>query len=90
MLRDIRIVFDADSSDKISSSELAEKLRAIETSPWGEWNHGRGLAPAGLGRQLRAFGIVPRNVRVGDKVAKGYLKDSFADTFSRYLRPSGA
>ena len=38
-----------------------------------------------MARLLKRFEIYTRDVREGLKVAKGYLREHFADAFSRYL-----
>jgi Protein of unknown function (DUF3631) len=82
LLADIREVFEA---DKMASAELIEKLKAIETSPWADWSKGKGLTVNGLSRLLKPFEIAPRTVRLEDKTAKGYLRESFVDAWDRYL-----
>ena len=38
-----------------------------------------------LSRLLHPYGILPKNIRVGNTVPKGYDVADFADAFSRYL-----
>jgi hypothetical protein len=94
LLTDIRQVFEDKDFDKLTSAELAEELAKIETSPWGEWNHGKPLTAARLAWLLRPFDIAPHNVRLREKVLKGYERKGFEDAWKRYLRlldtPSGA
>ena len=86
LLADIRSVFDAIGDDKITSANLIDKLKEIETSPWADWGKGKGLSVNGLSRLLKPFGISPRGtIRVDAKTAKGYLMESFGDAFGRYL-----
>jgi hypothetical protein len=86
LLADIRSVFDAIGDDKMSSADLINKLKEIETSPWADWSKGKGLTANGLSRLLKpTFGISPRNIRVEGNVPKGYLRESFADAWERYL-----
>jgi hypothetical protein len=85
LLSDIRAIFEPIPADKLTSVELLEKLKDIETSPWSDWGKGKGLTPNGLSRLLKPFGISPRTIRVEDKTPKGYLRESFEDAFSRYL-----
>jgi hypothetical protein len=89
LLIDIRIIFDTLADDKITSTDLLEKLKEIETSPWADWSKGKGLTPRGLSHLLKPFGVTPQNIRMEDRVPKGYLKDSFADAWERYLVPEG-
>jgi hypothetical protein len=85
LLGDIQAIFDSIGDDKISSADLLEKLKEIETSPWADWGKGKGLTVNGLSRLLKPFGVCPRTVRLEDRTAKGYLRESFIDSWERYL-----
>jgi hypothetical protein len=86
LLADIRSVFEAvPGTDKITSAELLEKLKEIETSPWADWGKGKGLTPNALSRLVKPFGIGPRTIRLEDRTPKGYLRESLEDAFGRYL-----
>jgi hypothetical protein len=86
LLTDIQQIFEAQNVDRLSSADLATNLAAIETSPWGEWSHGKPLSAAKLARLLRPYGVVPHSIRIGDKTPKGYEREDFLDSFRRYLR----
>ena len=86
LLSDIRQVFEACDTDKIQSTTLATALAAIETSPWGEWSHGKPITAPKLARLLRPFGVTPHTVRMGSETSKGYELVDFEDAFRRYLR----
>ena len=85
LLKDVRAIFDDIDDDKISSADLIEKLKQIETSPWCDWSKGKGLTVNGLSKLLKPFSIGPRTIRVDDRTAKGYLRDLFTDAWGRYL-----
>src|SRR5262249_24352010 len=42
-----------------------------------------------LARYLKPFGVQPKQLRVGDRTAKGYARADFEDAFSRYLSGLG-
>lgn len=102
LLADCRLVLDGkdhavpgadapspSSVERISSRELAERLGAMEQRPWAEW--GRGAKPITapqVARLLGRHGIVPRNIRDGKDVFKGYLAADFTDAWARYLPPA--
>jgi hypothetical protein len=65
--------------------ELLTRLAEVETSPWGDWQHGKPLNAVGLARLLKPFAIGPRTIRVDGATPKGYLRDSFLDAWGRYL-----
>lgn len=85
LLADVRTVFAAHSGDHIATAELIGHLAVIEQSPWGDFDHGRAISPHRLAALLRPFDVRPRQVRIGEKTLKGYLRESFTDAFSRYL-----
>jgi len=85
LLTDIRAIFAERGVDRLPSGELVEILVAIEGRPWAEWKAGKPLSQNGLARLLKRLAIVPENIRVGDKVPKGYLLERFAEAFGRYL-----
>lgn len=88
LLSDICLVFDTKGVDRIPSAELAAALAEIETSSWGEWSHGKPISAAKVARLLRPYGITPHNVRIGEKILKGYEEGNFTDAWKRYLRAS--
>ena len=82
LLRDIRTVFSAKGSGSIWSNNLANALRCMPDRPWAELR-GTGLTPNTLARRLEGFGILPRQVRIGDKNNRGYRAEQFTDAFER-------
>ena len=96
LLKDIRAVFGAEGTDckAIATSVLIDRLCELEESPWSTFYRGERINPRGLGRMLKAFGIVSANLKIGrdgetgkDTVAKGYKRESFSDAWMRYLPP---
>jgi 5S rRNA maturation endonuclease (ribonuclease M5) len=87
LLVDIRGIYQKRDVDRLPSTELATALAEIETSPWGEWGKaGKPLTAAKLACQLSRYKIVPHNIRITDKILKGYELEDFRDAFERYLR----
>jgi len=87
LLEDVRALFAEQETDRLFSSVLVPALNEIETSPWAEWNKGRGLTAPSLARLLHRYEIKPRSIRIGDETAKGYKLEQFADACARYLEP---
>jgi hypothetical protein len=85
LLGDIRVVFESNEAERLSSLDLVSGLVEVETSPWGDWKHGKPLNAVGLAHLLRPFGICPRTIRVDGNTPKGYLRDFFLDAWERYL-----
>jgi putative DNA primase/helicase len=90
LLADIKAEFAARNTDQLSSASLVAALVEIEGRPWAEYGKkGKPLTPNQLARALKPLGIAPENIRVGDKVPKGYLLARFEEAFARYLDEGG-
>ena len=85
MLKELREIFSQLEQDKISTSDLLTRINANEVRPWAGWNDGRGINAQGLARLLRPFRIQPKDIRLEDRVVKGYLRQSFQECWERYL-----
>jgi putative DNA primase/helicase len=84
LLWDLREVFAATQADRLSSADICEALAGLEDRPWPTLSHGKPITPHRLARMLTPYGIVPINIRVGDKVPKGYSLKGCRDAFTRY------
>lgn len=86
LLADIQYVFEQKHAFKISTVDLIQALVADEEKAWATYNRGKPLSPRQLAKQLAAYGIQPKTVRLtGKHTPKGYDADQFADAFARYL-----
>ncbi len=89
LLADLRFIFDKEGQDRLGSDGLSKRLRALEDRDWATWGSRRkqpGLEPRDLSKQLRRFSIKPGTVRFPDGgTAKGYKREDFEETWSRYL-----
>lgn len=85
LLADIQTVFEQKRTFKISTVDLIDALVADEEKAWATYNRGRPLTPRQLAKQLAAYGIQPKTVRMAHGTPKGYDAEQFADVFSRYL-----
>lgn len=85
LLTDIRSIFAARMTDRLSSEDIINALERMEDRPWPEWNKGRPLSKTQLARLLRRYAVRPTTIRVGDETPKGYLLKTFEDAFARYL-----
>jgi putative DNA primase/helicase len=89
LLGDIRHTFGEQTG--MSSAELVKVLVEIEGRPWAELGRTRKpLTQNRLAQMLRPLAITSENIRIGDKVLKGYLRERFSEAFERYLRQDGA
>lgn len=86
LLMDIQNIFSGVPMGWLSSNKLVEKLNEIETSPWSEWNRGFPMSVSALAKQLKFFGIAPKQTRedYDDRSRKYYVAD-FKDAFDRYI-----
>jgi len=85
LLTDIRDMFAEKHYDRIASADLADHLGTLEHRPWPEWVKGRPITARQVARLLAPFKIAPSSVRIGTATPKGYMREQFADAFSRYL-----
>src|SRR5882724_740524 len=56
--------------------------------PWATWKRGKPITQIQVSRMLRGFDIKPENMRVGDKVPKGYHTYDIVAALSRYAPAS--
>jgi hypothetical protein len=90
LLADVRAIFAAKGTDRVSSATLATELHELEESPWSEW-YGKPITQHGIAKLLKHFEIRPRSVRLDDETTpKGYRLEQFEDAFSRYLPEKNA
>jgi putative DNA primase/helicase len=85
LLKDIRSVFAGSTLDRISTSDLLEKLNSLEDRPWATFVRGQPLSAHRLGRLLKPYGIVSGTVRIGNQTPKGYTRESFQEAWDRYV-----
>jgi len=77
----------------ISTADLLEALVERDDGPWAEWwgrdvEEGKTRGPAArVGRLLKPFGIKSKDVRIADKVLKGFERAALEDVLRRYLPP---
>jgi hypothetical protein len=91
-LTDIRQIFNALGTDKISSGKLLSEMKKLDGRPWNEDERGRELSPNRLALILKPFGIFTENMRIKDekredKVIKGFRRKAFELTWEQYLPP---
>ena len=86
LLVDIQSVFEMKRAFKISTVDLIDALTADVEKGWATYNRGKQLSPRHLAKQLAAYGIHGKTVRMPNgSTPKGYDADQFADVFARYL-----
>jgi hypothetical protein len=97
LLEDVRGFFTRKAHlelDRVETEDLIAWLTtdaAMADRPWKDWRRGQPINAKGMGKQLEKYGVKPAQWRVGGRVAnvraRGYLKASFGDAWTRYLPP---
>ena len=83
LLADIREIF---KTERMFSKDLVAALAELKERPWPEVCRGKLITERWLARNLAAFNIRPKLLRIGDSdPARGYEKTDFEDAFARYL-----
>ena len=97
MLVAFRSIFRAEATDRISSDHALNALMEMDDAPWAAWwagdiAHDNRRGPmVKVAKMLKPFDIVPKSVRLPDGTTpKGYMAESFADAWERYLPPDQA
>lgn len=95
-LEHVRDTFhDRGNPEAIWSEDLLAALVARDDGPWAErWggyiDTGRPQSAAQrLARILHPFDVSPRQVRIGGKTKKGYVRTDLADAWARHLTATG-
>ncbi len=86
LLTDIQGIFESEKSrQKISTTDLLNKLHEMEDRPWPEWFKGKPITARQIAKYLKPFGIAPKKLRFGYETGRGYELEQFKDAFDRYL-----
>ena len=85
LLADMRTVLGA--SDALPTAEILVALINLTESPWGDLKS-KPITDRALSTRLRQYGIRSKNVRIGERISKGYAREDFHDAWLRYLHPS--
>ena len=85
LLTDIKQIFAAINTDRISTSDLIEKLCHLEERPWSTYNRGKEISGRQVAQKLKLFKITSTTIRFEDGSRKGYYTQDFADVFKRYI-----
>jgi putative DNA primase/helicase len=96
LLFDIFGGFAVCGPEKLLSRDLVAWLNRMRERPWMELpglrsvDGGRRVevTELWLARQLRPYGVRPKNMRVGEQVGKGYVHAEMIDVFQRYVPTS--
>ena len=82
LLGDLKDVFRTENH--MATLDILNALHDIGEAPWAELR-GKPLDPRGLSWRLKPYSVKPRDVRIGDKVVRGYYSTDLWDAWERYL-----
>ena len=91
LLSDIRRVFG--DRTQLSTVDLLHGLIGLDTdAPWALWWPGvlQGNTPSAaskVAQMLHSYEIAPQTIRIGMKTIKGYRRERFEESWSRYCLP---
>jgi hypothetical protein len=79
--------FDKAIEVALFSEDIVEHLHGLEERPWSEWGRApkKPISVTQLARLLAPLDIRPKNIRFGDKQAKGYERAQFEHAWKIYL-----
>jgi len=86
LLADLRELFTARNTDRLTTTDILTALNAMDDAPWGELS-GKPLDNRRLAKMLGRYDVKSRDLKQpGGNVIKGYrLEDGLGDAFRRYL-----
>lgn len=85
LLADLRTIFGAD--DSMETAAVLQRLIDLDEAPWGEIVGGKPLNARALAQRLQEYGVKSRNVRLSERVVKGYARADLWVAWQRYLGP---
>lgn len=81
LLADLRAIFDTCGHAHLFSADIIEELRKFEESPWKQWDYNTNQ----LARTLKPYGLHSKQLRAGERNAKGYSRSDLEPVWTRYL-----
>lgn len=85
LLADLRHVFTANGTDRMTTADLLTALHDLDESNWADL-HGKPLDARRLGRELGKYGVRSKDIKISGHAIKGYRadgEDGLADAWSR-------
>ncbi|MDP1637904.1 MAG: DUF3631 domain-containing protein [Candidatus Nitrotoga sp.] len=86
LLSDIQHVFESKKLNRISTADLIAALCDDQEGAWAAYNRGKQITPRQVAKQLAAYGIASKTIRLSAyETPKGFELSQFSDAFVRYL-----
>ncbi|PWU18588.1 MAG: hypothetical protein C5B50_08715 [Verrucomicrobia bacterium] len=84
LLRDLEVLVNLLEGDRIFSRDVVSWLNQRFERLWAQVKGGKGINEMWLAQQLRPYGVRPRTMKIGDGIAKGYMKWELLEVVRRY------
>lgn len=88
LIHDMHEVFGEGNTTFVPTTQMLERLAALEDRPWRTWSKGRPITGHGLARLLKRFrapdGRPIRPRQNAERTQRGYHADDFSDAWLRY------
>ena len=68
----------------MATRSILDALHGIEEAPWSDLK-GKELTARGLANYVRQYGVVSKQVRIGEVTLKGYAREDLHEPWLRYL-----
>ena len=85
LMLDIVAIFAENDTNRMFSRDIVARLNSVQGRPWADALNGKPITELWLSQQLRPYGVRPKTIWIGDTSAKGYVQESFMETFRRYI-----
>jgi hypothetical protein len=85
LMIDIVAIFAQADAERMFSRDIVAHLNCFRGRPWADTLNGKPITELWLSQQLRPYGVRPKTMWLGDTSAKGYVQESFIETFRRYI-----
>ena len=86
LLRDVRSVFlERGNPTRLPSAEIVGALVELEGRPWPSVKSGDPLDAQRFAQLVKRYAIRPTTLREGERTFKGYTRESFEDSWARYV-----
>lgn len=85
LMLDLVAIFAENDADRMFSRDIVARLNCLQGRPWADALNGKPITELWLSQQLRPYSVRPKTMWIGDTAAKGYIQESFMETFRRYI-----
>lgn len=87
LLADLRDILSERRADRLRTLDILDALEAKDERPWPDYRNGKPINARQVAHLLEPFGVRPDKWKANEITERGYLVESFADAWERYLPP---